>query len=131
MKNKPLISIILASFLLSSCATILTGKTQYISLQADRSGKDVEVEIYTSMGKVEAKLPTTISVQKADRPLLITVKETKCLKESKTYSVPRYNIIMVLGGLFGTFTDMQTGAAWEYDKVILVRTKEKNNKTCD
>lgn len=132
MKNKVSYSLVLATLLLStSCAGLISGKTQTIFLRPTDGSDDVEVEVSSVNGSQTVNIPSTVTVSRDKMPLTITVKEDKCRKESKTYATSKYNIMLLadaIGGVFGltgTSMDMSSGAAWSYEDNVLVDVKKK------
>ena len=121
-----------AIFLLSSCAGIISGKNQNIYLvPTNASTETVEVKVQNNAGMAQTiDIPGTISVKRQESVLIIEVKNSKCYKSTKTYSTPKYNVMLAsnaVGGLFGitgTAMDLESGAAWSYDNTIYVNTKE-------
>ena len=71
MKNSLLILSVL--FLSSSCATIMTGKTQEVTFDSEPQGAEVAVN-----GRVIGKTPTTIQLDKK-KDQMISVYDSKFL----------------------------------------------------
>ncbi len=124
------LTILLAS---TSCAGLISGKTQTIFLRSSDGSDGVEANISSMSGNQEVKIPTTISVARDKMPLTIKVKENKCYKETTTYAPSKYNVMLLadaIGGVFGltgTSMDMSSGAAWSYEDNIFVDVKKKQN----
>ena len=133
MKNKISICLLLtASILTSSCAGLVGGKTQNIFVRTSDGSENVQVDITSATGTQTTKIPSSIVVSRNQMPLTISVKEGKCIKESKTYATTKYNIWLLadaIGGLFGltgTTSDMSSGAAWAYEDNIVVNVSKKD-----
>ncbi len=115
----------------TSCAGLISGKTQTVFLRSSDGSEDVEVEVSSVSGTQQARVPGTISVARDKMPLTIKVKEDKCRKESTTYASSKYNVMLLadaIGGIFGltgTSMDMSSGAAWSYEDNVFVDIKKK------
>lgn len=134
MKNKILTPLAFATLLFStSCAGLISGKTQTVFLRATDGSDDVEVEVSSMSGTQQVKVPGIVTVARDKMPLTIKVKENKCLKESTTYAPSKYNVMLLadaIGGLFGltgTSMDMSSGAAWAYEDSVFVDVKKKQS----
>lgn len=133
MKNKISICLLLAaSILTSSCAGLVGGKTQNVFLRTSDGSENVEVEVTSINGPQTIKIPASIVVTRNQVPLTISVKETRCIKEGKTYATTKYNIWLLadaIGGIFGltgTTSDMSSGAAWAYEDNVIVNVNKKD-----
>ncbi len=122
-------ALLIAAFT-SSCATIISSNTQNVTLTPSDPDIEAEVLIRNGSNQVNTKIPSVVMLKKDKSPLIVTVKENKCYKRSNTYSKPDYDIIMILGGVPGTITDMSTGAAWKYQDNIYINVDKKNNRHC-
>ena len=132
MKNQIFRSLILGTlFLATSCAGLISGKTQTVFLRTSDGSDDLEVEVSSVNGMQKVTIPSTVTVSRDKMPMTITVKEDKCHKESKTYAPSKYNVMLladVIGGVFGltgTSIDMSSGAAWAYEDNVFVDVKKK------
>ena len=122
MKNSLLILSVL--FLSSSCATIMTGKTQEVTFDSEPQGAGVAVN-----GRVIGKTPTTIQLdKKKDQTVSFKLEgyktQTRTL-ETKLNAWFMGNI--VLGGFFGSTTDGITGGMHEYSPNQYYITLSKYN----
>ncbi len=132
MKNK-FISIPLLALCLSatSCAGLISGKTQNVFLRTSDGSTDVEVEVTAAGGTQHATIPSVVVVPRGEAPLTVSVKETRCHKAGKTFIPTKYNVMLLadaIGGLFGltgTTMDMNSGAAWAYDDNAIVNISKK------
>lgn len=134
MKNKVLYSLALATLIFStSCAGLISGKTQTVFLRASDGSDNIEVDVLSTSGNQQTKIPGTVIVARDKMPLTIKVKESKCHKESTTYAPSKYNVMLLadaIGGVFGltgTSMDMSSGAAWSYEDNVFVDVKKKPN----
>ena len=127
------VTLLSSIFILSSCAGLIGGKNQTIFLMPTGNADEVEVEVITARGRRDVTIPGSIQVPRNKMPLRINVKETRCIKSSKTFVPSQYNIFLVtnaLGGVFGligTTMDMNSGAAWAYDDNVHVNVREKRS----
>jgi len=126
MKNSLLILSIL--ILTSSCATIMTGKTQEVTFDSEPQGAEVTVN-----GRVIGKTPTTIQLdKKTDQSVSFKLEgyktQTRTL-ETKVSAWFMGNI--VLGGFIGSTTDGITGGMHEYspNQYYITLSKENNVST--
>ena len=126
MKNSLLILSVL--FLSSSCATIMTGKTQEVTFDSEPQGAEVAVN-----GRVIGKTPTTIQLdKKKDQTVSFKLEgyktQTRTL-ETKLNAWFMGNI--VLGGFIGSTTDGITGGMHEYspNQYYITLSKDKNVST--
>ena len=122
MKNSLLILSIL--ILTSSCATIMTGKTQEVTFDSEPQGAEVTVN-----GRVIGKTPTTIQLdKKTDQSVSFKLEgyktQTRTL-ETKISAWFMGNI--VLGGFIGSTTDGITGGMHEYSPNQYYITLSKYN----
>ena len=122
MKNSLLILSIL--ILTSSCATIMTGKTQEVTFDSEPQGAEVTVN-----GRVIGKTPTTIQLdKKTDQSVSFKLEgyktQTRTL-ETKVSAWFMGNI--VLGGFIGSTTDGITGGMHEYSPNQYYITLSKYN----
>ena len=122
MKNSLLILSVL--ILSSSCATIMTGKTQEVTFDSEPQGAEVAVN-----GRVIGKTPTTIQLdKKKDQTVSFKLEgyktQTRTL-ETKVNAWFMGNI--VLGGFIGSTTDGITGGMHEYSPNQYYITLSKYN----
>jgi len=123
MKNLLLILSIL--IFISSCATIMTGKTQEITFDSEPQGAEVTVN-----GRVIGKTPTTIQLdKKKDQSVSFKLEgyktQTRRL-ETKIQGFFWGNIVS--GGFIGSTTDGITGGMHEYspNQYYITLSKDKN-----
>ncbi|MDR2526336.1 MAG: hypothetical protein LBC92_00480 [Rickettsiales bacterium] len=121
-KVKYAVSLTLVVLLLSSCGTIIGGKTTTINLQTG-TGDSVRATVVSKGGVQEVTLPATVMVKRGKKAVLVTVKD-KCYKPT-TYSVKSTLNMWFLGnfitgGLIGTTTDAITGGLWDYEETSIV-----------
>jgi uncharacterized protein YceK len=123
MKNLLLILSVL--IFISSCATIMTGKTQEITFDSEPQGAEVTVN-----GRVIGKTPTTIQLdKKKDQSVSFKLEgyktQTRRL-ETKIQGFFWGNIVS--GGFIGSTTDGITGGMHEYspNQYYITLSKDKN-----
>lgn len=133
MKNKISSCLLVAACIMtSSCAGLISGKTQNVFLRTSDGSDNVNVEVSSVGGTQNVTIPANVVIPRGQTTLAISVKENNCHKESKTYITPKYNIMLLadaIGGLFGltgTTMDMSSGAAWSYEDNIIVDVKSKH-----
>ncbi len=130
MKKTSSFLLIAALLLTTSCAGLISGKTQSVFLRTSDS-QEVEAEVVSANGVQNITIPGTVTVPRSKNPLTIKVKEGRCVKSSTEYATTKYNIFLladVIGGVFGltgTTIDMSSGAAWAYEDNIYVNVKKK------
>ncbi len=103
-------------FMMASCATIFSGKSQKVTITSQPSGarifqdgKDL-MAITPAEVKIRRKKKTTITLQKDGY-------EDATLKPKSKVNVGSFVVgNLVLGGVPGWLIDWGTGAMWKYDK---------------
>lgn len=135
-------SIIGASILFTGCATLFGGGgTQSIHVQ---SSKNTAVDVYKVKTKkeegtekivVEEKIlllsnvqaPTSISVNRDSKDILVEPKDTNCKEVTSKGAVNGWFWVNILGAPGGTVlsstTDAVSGAMWTYDENIQIECK--------
>ena len=117
----PIIAITLLAYLMSGCATILSGTQQDLKVKPS----DAQLEVYSWDGKLFASPKTEpdsmVSVHrpKGQSYLIRVQKEGYCprywLTPIKTNPVTYVSLILgLIGGGIGGIIDMATGAGWSY-----------------
>ncbi len=130
---KKLVLMLLMATTLSGCASVIKGKTKDINMLTN-TGEEAEVNVVSASGTQTVVIPSVVNVKKDNRPLTITVKETKCNRPTTTVASEKVemwtfgNILLWVFGTTGTTTDAMTGAMWDYDDSIVVPIYHKN--TC-
>jgi len=127
---KKLSILLLATSILSGCASIIEGQSQNINITTSNN-KNVDARIFTKSGIQEIKLPHHMTVQKNSQDITIHVKDGTCNKESTTVVKSRLEPWfwgnLITGGIVGSTTDSVTGAMWKYDETVIVHVDEKNS----
>lgn len=117
--SKNLLSItVLASFMATSCATLVKGTTQQVNLSAS-NGQAVTVEV----DGVTFQGPITMLLKKSAKEKVLTSNTPGC---EKSTVVPRkvdsaFGGNIFFGGLLGSTTDAETGAMWRYHDQVVVK----------
>ncbi len=96
---------------LSSCATIVDGKTQSVTFQSSPAGAEVLIN-----GTIIGITPFTVTLDRADGTQLTVRKdgyETVSM-ELNTALNPTFWGNIIIGGVFGSTTDAASGASREY-----------------
>ena len=105
-------SIILLSFLLTSCATLINGKTQEVVINSSPAGADVTINNeYVGITPLDAKV-----VRKYDFDIILT--KDGYVSVNKTYSKELDPIVLgnlFIGGIPGLIIDLASGSAYHFD----------------
>lgn len=106
------ISMIIASFMLNSCATILSGSSQDIFVNTKPQGANVYVD-----GKDQGVItPAKLAVKRKKQAVYTFQKQGyedgTVIKQGSFNFVTFGNIL--LGGVIGLAVDFSTGATWQY-----------------
>ena len=121
MKETLLLGITVGAIVMfSGCATILSGKTQKISINSNPSGIKVQVDDQT------LTTPAAFVVKRENKDKIIKVNEGQCKKiitlNKKVNPVFFVNILS--GGVFGSTTDYSTDAMWKYDDNVNIDCRQ-------
>lgn len=112
MKSLQSVGVLVLGLSLTGCATILGGKQQTITVNANVSGADVYLN-QTLLGKT----PLTAKVKRGQEGVLRVTAEGyqpyQAALNKKISSLFWVNILS--GGAFGSTTDYTTGAMYEYE----------------
>lgn len=117
----------------SGCATIVSGSRQQINIRTS-NGQEVKATITSDEGVKDVLLPTVFDAKRANRDILIDVKETNSYETSSTIIRKKINpwvfgnILLWIGSLFGSTTDVASKSMWEYDDVVIVPVQKKSGK---
>lgn len=106
---------------LSSCATILSGKTQQINVTSTgKSGVEFRID-----GKTE-KTPAAVTVERENKDKVIEVLDKQCSQKEVVLQKkinPVFFANIFIGGSIGSTTDYATNAMWEYDNNVQIQCK--------
>lgn len=106
---------------LSSCATILSGKTQQINVTSSgKSGVEFKLD-----GKTE-KTPATVTVERENKDKVVEVLDKECSQKQLVLQKkinPVFFANILLGGVIGSTTDYATNSMWEYDNNVQIQCK--------
>ena len=135
MRIKLLSLCVLMSIVLSfsGCATIVSGPRQQINLRTS-NGQEVKATITSDEGVKDVILPTVFDAKRANRDILIDVKETSTYEPSSTVIRKRVNswvwvdFLFWIVGPFATTTDYASGSLWQYDDTVIVPVQKKSGK---
>lgn len=122
----------LGIFAMTSCGTLISGKTQSVNLISMDSSSKTEAEITNGKIVQNINLPSSTIVPRSRQVLTINVKENDCHKASTTMNQSKFNwvtLLNIFGGTLSTSstsTDAATGALWSYDDNIYVNTQKKD-----
>lgn len=117
----------------SGCATIISGPRETINIRTS-NGQEVKGTITTTEGTKDVLLPTLFDAKRANKDILIDIKETNAYESSSTVITKKLNPWVFLDcfgsifGLFSTSTDANSGAMWQYDDVVIVPVQKKSGK---
>jgi uncharacterized protein YceK len=107
--KKLLICALIASGLLSGCATIIDGKTQKINLE---TSKPTTVAINGQ----QYSAPSVIALDRSDKDAILVNQECNKTILLAHKINPTFFVNILSGGVIGSTTDFASGSAWEYDK---------------
>lgn len=130
---KKIVLTLLTVTMLSGCASIVNGRNKNINLLSS-TGEETEVDVVSANGVQTVVIPSVVTVQRANQPITINVKDTKCIRPSTTIASDKLSMwffgdfFMSIFGLTGTTVDVTSGAMWNYDDNIVVPVYEK--KSC-
>ena len=130
---KKIVLTLLTVAMLSGCASIVNGRNKNINLLSS-TGEETEVDVVSANGVQTVVIPSVVTVQRANQPITINVKDTKCIRPSTTIVSDKLSMwffgdfFMSIFGLTGTTVDVTSGAMWNYDDNIVVPVYEK--KSC-
>ena len=125
MKTVVLFGALGAALLMSGCATILGGGTkQNISINANEPVKG-QLEYTDGEGVQYFTAPATLKVERRFRDIVIKSRDGKFEdKVVKSELNPWFFGNIICGGIIGSTTDLAGGAAWRYDDITSIQTKE-------
>ncbi len=114
MKRMSLVTLLVAMSLMAGCATILSGKTQNISINSNVDGADITLD-----GTLIGKTPFAgvINKPKGTAGSSITVSKAGYTSKTIMYGAeiePTFWINILTGGPFGSTTDMATNSMYKY-----------------
>jgi hypothetical protein len=122
--------VILFSFALSGCASIIGSTSQQISVQAfehtentTRELYEVNCELYNDKGKWFVITPGSVLINRSNDPLLgICRKARYSIARISTPSDIKISMFgnIIFGGIIGGIVDHKTGAGYEYPSSIQV-----------
>ncbi|HWX03846.1 hypothetical protein [Collimonas sp.] len=117
---------IIASSLLTGCASIVSGSTQLISVEARNQGqlvKGASCKLQNAKGTFYVTSPGTVTVHKSRDDLLVqcdkeSIKSGQAQLKSTVKGMTFGNILF--GGIVGVVIDQNSGAAFDYPSVVTV-----------
>ncbi|QNK62375.1 PEGA domain-containing protein [Pedobacter sp. PAMC26386] len=122
MKNKINIVVLLATMLLSSCATIFTGTKQTVQINSEPPAAEIQVD-----GIKAGITPMAVPLKKGFTGQTISLKLDGY--ETKTFQpVTAFNPVAIINliGIIGWAVDAGTGAMMQYDpKVYDIKLEQK------
>lgn len=109
---------------LSACASIVTGTTQSVSIET--SPKAARCDLQNDKGKWHVSdTPASVVVQRSYDDLIVTCYKSglsgSASFKSTTKAMAMGNI--VFGGAIGAGVDAATGAAFDYQNIMMVKLK--------
>ncbi len=121
---KKLLTILLCvgmALMFTSCATIIDGTSETISVDSNVKGAKVYID-----NSYVGDTPYVGTISKAKESKTIKVSKTG-YEDSITILNPTYNNVALLSGVgFLSTTDYETGAMWKYDPAAFYVTLTKN-----
>jgi hypothetical protein len=114
------------SFFLTGCASIVSGRTQVVSVETKFKGESLTgaiCRLENGKGVFFVTTPGTVTIHKAYADLLVTCNkidtpEGLARVKSSTKAIAFGNIIF--GGVIGAGVDAGTGAAYDYPQLISI-----------
>jgi hypothetical protein len=123
--KKIILSFTMASFLMTSCATIFTGTKDRISFNSTPSGAIIYKD-----GVEQCKTPCSIKVKRSisdtDMEIKLDGYETMLITLDKEFNIVS---VLNLGNLLGWGIDAVTGSVMKYDRKAYDLTLSKSNRT--
>ena len=129
---KKILTIMLMATTLSGCAMIVNGRNKTINLLSS-TGEEAQVDVISASGVQSVMIPGQVTVPRANQPITINVKETKCIRPSTTMASEKVSmwffgdLFMSIFGSTATTTDVTSGSMWNYDDNIAVPVYKKEN----
>ena len=133
MNIKKLSILLISLTTISSCGTLIGGKTTTVNLLARDPSVKVQAEISQDGINRNVEVPSVVVLNRSNSSVIVTIKEDKCYKSSQTVISPGYNLFTLLdffGAWFSTTSttvDVLSGAAWSYDKAVFVNVAQKDS----
>jgi len=117
MRVKKIVLISGLALSMTGCATIIDGSTQDVGIGSDPQGAKIYID-----DQYEGKTPSTVTLQRADVPILKLEKEGYETFESKMDSSMNGNIWwnLLLGGVIGAVVDHGSGASLKYPDDVTI-----------
>lgn len=117
---------ILASSLLTGCASIVSGSSQVVSVEARNQGqlvKGASCKLQNAKGTFYVTSPGTVTVHKSGDDLVVqcdkeNIKSGQAHLKSSIKGMAFGNILF--GGLIGVVIDQSSGAAYDYPSTVTV-----------
>ena len=120
------------ALLLSSCATIVGGKYQQVSVDAkaaDQSPIAAQCTLSNDRGTVNLTTPGTAKVRRSDSALDVTCQKDGSQIAQQTYHASTRGMVwgnLLFGGLIGIVVDFTNGAAHHYPDHLSVTSYNKH-----
>ena len=120
------------ALLLSSCATIVGGKYQQVSVDtkaADQSSFAAQCTLSNDRSTVSVTTPGTARVRRSDGALDVTCQKDGTQIAQQTYHASTRGMVwgnLLFGGLIGIIVDFSNGAAHHYPDHISVTAYNKH-----
>ena len=120
--NFKLIPLLLISFLLSSCASIINEDTTQVSLETS-TGEKADVVI----GGMTYSIPSKVKLKRSREDLEIISKNKNCDEKTKVGPElsPVFFLNIIAGGGLGSTTDFASSNMWDYSKKIVIKCKKQ------
>lgn len=120
-----LTALFLGLFILSGCATIVSGSDQSVTIQSSPDGADILMN-----GVTMGKTPITMSIQR-DSYTMLTIEKEGYKSETQLMNTELNSMFwgnILFGGLLGSTTDAASGASREYAPGVVFVKLEKLEK---
>jgi hypothetical protein len=131
---KKLLALVSMGILLSGCASIISGKTQVITVTSNTEGAEVSiVNLDNNQVFILGNTPFTGASPRISKAKLVVKKEgfktAEIALSSETNMVFLVNILS--SGVFGTSTDYSTGALYKYSPNAFLANLEPNRSALE
>ncbi|WP_210534641.1 hypothetical protein [Thermosulfurimonas marina] len=112
---------IVLAFVLSGCATILSGKTQKINVTSTgKTGVKFEIDGQTY------STPAIVTLERENKDKIIKILDPECTQKQYLLNKkinPVFFVNLLSGGVFGSTTDYVSNAMWQYDSNVNIQCK--------
>jgi hypothetical protein len=113
--------LLLLAFIIVSCATVIKGHNEGVTLTTNPAGAECRIERKGELVAAMAQTPGSLQLSRSKDDISVTCKKPGYAENSVVYS-PRFNAAtfgnVIAGGLIGIVVDASTGANYNYPTQI-------------